>query len=290
MGTKTIQGAIKMAKRNRKTDQTTIDKRIKEGRGQGIGAEYTPWLRIQDVSSNGLAHRIKGWKTKREHHFLSSLECRYFYVLEWSPHVLDIREQYPLLPLAETLAIAQECGFKHPADPRTREPIVMTTDFVVTVTESMGGIDRARTIKPSKDLSSKRVLEKLEIERCYWRARNTGWGIVTEHEIPRVLARNVELLHGYHQLTDRLSLPLERICMIANALTSEVLESNASLKAVAADCDKRLGLEPGTALTVAYHMLATKQWQVDINTPIEPRKKLIVHKVQIIYRGEGDPQ
>jgi hypothetical protein len=95
-----VQGEIEMAKRSRKTDQAVIDRRIKEGRGQGTGAEYTPWLYVQDVPSNGLAHRIKGWKTKREHHFFSTLERDYFYVLEWSPFVIDIREQYPLLPLS----------------------------------------------------------------------------------------------------------------------------------------------------------------------------------------------
>lgn len=36
------------------------------------------------------------------HHFLSKLETNYFYWLDWSPIVSDIREQYPLLPLEET--------------------------------------------------------------------------------------------------------------------------------------------------------------------------------------------
>ncbi len=81
-----------MAKRKRITNQTTIEKRINEGRGQGRGGDYQPWLLIQDVPSQGLATRIKGWKTKRVHHLLSNLELSYFYILEWSPVVFDIRE------------------------------------------------------------------------------------------------------------------------------------------------------------------------------------------------------
>lgn len=265
-----------MAKRQRKTNQAVIDKRIKAGRGQGRRAEYTPWLNIQDVPSTGLAHRVKGWKTQREHHFLSTLECDYFYLLEWSPLVCDIREQYPLLPLAETVAIAEECGFRHPTDPKTKEPIVMTTDFVITVTRESGEVELARALKPSGKLQSKRVLEKLELERRYWQARNVDWGIVTEREIPRVFAKNVKLLHGYLDLANRLSLGPKEIGKIVVMLTPQVVEGQASLRRVAADCDKQLGCEPGTTLTVAYHLLAQRQWRVDMNIAIEPGKKLVL--------------
>jgi hypothetical protein len=71
-----------MAKRQRATSTTTVEKRLKEGRGSGKGANYTPWLHIQDVPSQGLSSRIKGWKTGRVHHLLSEMETNYFYVLE----------------------------------------------------------------------------------------------------------------------------------------------------------------------------------------------------------------
>ncbi|HEV7736265.1 MAG TPA: hypothetical protein VGO47_02690, partial [Chlamydiales bacterium] len=83
-----------MAKRKRLVTETSIKRRIKEGRGIGRLANYKPWLHIQDVPSLGLSSRIKGWKTQRVHHFLSGLELLYFYILEWSRNVVDIREQY----------------------------------------------------------------------------------------------------------------------------------------------------------------------------------------------------
>ena len=264
-----------MAKRKRNTNQADIDKRIKAGRGQGRGAEYTPWLHIQDVPSSGLVHRIKGWKTHREHHFLSTLECEYFYALEWSRSVSDIREQYPLLPQAETLDIAQACGFRHPTDPKTKEPIVMTTDFVITVVQShLQSVECARTVKPATQLQSKRTLEKLEIERRYWQARNIDWAIVTEHEIPRVLAKNVELLHGYLQLAGRLDLPASKLRRIAATLTTHVQQGHTSLRAAASACDRQFGLERGMGLTLAYHLLATRQWQIDMSVRINPGKPL----------------
>ena len=59
---------------------------------------------------------------------MSNLERDYFYLLDWSSTVTDIREQYPLLPQEETLKIAEQCNIKHPRDPKTNHPIVMTTD------------------------------------------------------------------------------------------------------------------------------------------------------------------
>ncbi|SDJ23940.1 hypothetical protein SAMN04488123_12245 [Natribacillus halophilus] len=60
-----------MSKRKRTSE---VDKWIKEGRGTGSGAEYRPWLKVQDVSSLGRSTRLKGIKTGRQHEFLSDLE------------------------------------------------------------------------------------------------------------------------------------------------------------------------------------------------------------------------
>lgn len=127
-----------MAKSNTAKTEAVIAKRLREGRGQGRKADYKPWLDVQQVPSLGLSERIKGWKSNRVHHLFSQLEVNYFYALEWSETVMDIREQYPLLPLDETLDIAQACGFTHPTAPRTTQPIVMTTDFLLTIGQSMG--------------------------------------------------------------------------------------------------------------------------------------------------------
>jgi len=239
------------------------------------------------VPSQGLTHRIKGWKTKREHHFLSTLECDYFYVLDWSPVVRDIREQYPLLPLAETLAIAETCGFRHPTDPKTQKPIVMTTDFLITLVRQAQEIDCARTIKPSTQLQSTRVLEKLEIERRYWHARQIDWGIVTEREIPPALAKNLKLLHNYRHIADRVPLTTKEIRRLANVLTQTVVAGRLSLRQSAAACDQQLGLEPGTSLTVAYHLLAQREWRVDLKTAIEPGKKLVLLNRRELARDQG---
>lgn len=120
---------------------------------------------IQDVSSLGRSTRLKGIKTARQHEFLSDLERNYFYLTEHSDFVIDIREQFPLLPSEETIVIADELGIEHPTNPKTGETIVMTTDFLLTVDKGQGVFEVAHTIKMKDKLLEERVLEKFEIER-----------------------------------------------------------------------------------------------------------------------------
>lgn len=270
-----------MAKRPRRYSESTTDKRTKEGRGHGRGAKYNPWVYTHDVPSKGRAWRTKGWKTERPHHLLSDLEHNYQLIKDWDPSVVDIREQYPLLPLEETLAIAEECNIRHPNvhHPTKRGvviPVVMTTDFVLTISEGINTYDQARTLKYAKDLESQRTLEKLEIERRYWARRNIDWAIVTEHEISRVLAQNILILHKHLTIEDRVALPEATIREAAAMLTSDVLQSTCSLSKIALECDEQLRLQPGTCLTIAYHLMATRQWKIDMFAPIQPGNRLIL--------------
>lgn len=284
---KTLQRkAENVAKRKRNITGQVIEKRLKEGRGQGRGPEYQPWLRIQDVPSQGLATRIKGWKTGRCHHFLSKLEWHYFYALEWSPIVSDIREQYPL-ELTETLAIAKRLGITHPTDPRTRQPIVMTTDFINTVRQAGNLIDHARSVKYAQQLSSERTLEKLEIERVYWSERNTDWGIVTEQEVDSILAANVSWVHAYREAAEVSALKGKIIQRIEAVLTPRVNEQQIPLRDLTDACDDQLGLSPGMSLTVVRHLIANRQWEVEMRLPINTAKPLAITASPVI--GASQP-
>jgi hypothetical protein len=254
-----------MAKRSRKTDECTIARRQQEGRGQGHGATYKPWLTVQDVPSQGLTHRIQGWTTRRVHHLFSNLERDALYLLDWAEEVIDIREQYPLLPLEETQAIAEQIGVRHPTDPRTQHAVVMTTDFLLDVQTGESIFQQARTAKPIDQLENRRVLEKLEIERRFWQARNVDWGIVTEHEIPPVQSANIRLLHGYQQVNERLPEP-GRLTEVMNFLLDA--SRSRELGDIAVRCDQALRLVPGTALTVLYHLLATRQLMFNLAEPL----------------------
>lgn len=112
-----------MSARKRKWTQATIDRYIKEGRGQGEGKDYKPWITVRDVSSRGRSSRPPSWKTNREHHLLSDNEKRLFYLFEWSESITDIREQFPLSNLDLATKIADEMGWKYPKDSESGIPM-----------------------------------------------------------------------------------------------------------------------------------------------------------------------
>ena len=263
-----------MAKRKRKTTKKQIEKRKKEGRGKGRFGEYIPWIKIQDLGSKGLSSRILGWKTDRIHHLLSKLELKYFYLLEWSPNVIDIREQFPLNQ-EETIAIAKELGIKHPTDPETKEFIVMTTDFLVTLKQNIGTCEKARTLKYAKSLRNKRTLEKFEIERVYWQNRNIDWAIVTERDINSTVVKNIELLHG---LRDKKNLPPEINAKMIMAINSIIVqhynEELTSLSEIQKHCSTQLDIPQKMILTALYFLLANKILEFDILKALNPRRKI----------------
>lgn len=268
-----------MSKRKRTSE---IEKWIKQGRGSGIGSDYKPWLKIQDVSSLGRSTRLKGMKTGRQHEFLSDLERNYFYLTEYSNFVIDIREQFPLLPLEETIVIADELGLKHPADPKTNELIVMTTDFLLTMSNADGAFEVARTIKMKDELLKERVLEKFEIEREYWRRRDIDWGIVTEAEIPKKMARNISYIHGYHDIRDYdafQSMDAQHIENLSLSLMERLLEDKGSVRMVTNEFDLDTHLPIGSGVTLFYHLLAQKIILADMSEPFNLEETISIQSI-----------
>ncbi|MCP9496562.1 MAG: TnsA endonuclease N-terminal domain-containing protein [Pyrinomonadaceae bacterium MAG19_C2-C3] len=187
------------------------------------------------------------------------------------------RHRYPRTVSArldETRAIAADLGIRHPVDPRTREPVVMTTDFVNTIRRPIGTIEHARTLKYAKELVHPRVMEKFEIERVYWAARNIDWGIVTEREIDPALATNIRWLHPYRDPSALARLTVAAICNVEAVLTPRVVAENLPLRDLTDDCDRRFTLPSGTSLAVARHLLASGRWQVNMRSPIQVPQRL----------------
>lgn len=268
---------------SKRTRTSKVEKWIKEGRGSGVGADYKPWLNIQDVSSLGRSTRLKGIKTGRQHEFLSDLERNYFYLTEFSDSIVDIREQYPLLPLEETLVIANELGIKHPNDPKTGEPIVMTTDFLLTVDKGEGSVELARTIKMKDELLKERVLEKFEIERVYWKKRGVDWGIVTELEIPKTLARNISYIHDYYDIQQYdayQNISPQSIEDLGIELLKRVLDTDKSIREITNLFDKEVHLSLGSGMTLFYHLLAQKIVQIDMLKPLNVEETMVIQTIE----------
>lgn len=259
-----------MAKRKRSTTRSVIARRIKEKRGQGQGATYKPWLTIHDVPSIGVVSRIKGWKTGRIHHLLSEhLETAYFYMCEWSPRIVDIREQFPLLPQEKTMFIADTLKIRYPCDPKTKEPIVITTDFMLTVQTEHGLEYWAHTVKPRDNLTP-RTIEKFEIERRFFADEGVQWRLITDKDISYNLVKNVSWVHSARGLEGMSHLNESIIDSVEPELFNLLQSRSMSCSKYAAECDLRFGFPIGTSLFIVRHLIANKRWLVNMNRIIQP--------------------
>lgn len=258
----------------RRNDIDAIESRLKDGCGQGRGKDYTPWLTVRDVPSHGLASRIPGHTAGRDHHVFSNLEADCFYLLDWWVATDDIREQFPLLPAEATQGIARNLGLRHPTDPSTKRPIVMTTDFLATVRRDGGLTEEAYAVKPSTELESDTVIAKLEIERAYWGERGVTWRIVTERDMPAGRVANYRWLHSARVATGLPVSPSRLVQVLASLQQAVDVAPRDGLSTVCLREDERLGLQTGACLAVVRYAIATKRWAVDLSARIEPTKPL----------------
>jgi hypothetical protein len=260
-----------MSKHRRVWNQATYKKYVKEGRGCGNGAGYLPWIRVQDFASQGVVSRVKGRTTGRVHHLMSNNELAYFYILDWSDSVTDIREQYPLSDLDCAVTVAAQAGIKYPADKVSGYPYVMTCDFLITTSVGV----KARTIKMTTELENARTLEKLEIERRYWALKGVDWRIVTEYELSRQKAINIEWLYTTEGFTivGRNGCEMENIrCVLLNLLTSE----GCSVIEAANVVESEFLLPVGSGLQLFKQLVLDKKLTIDLNRIINLNAKAVV--------------
>jgi hypothetical protein len=238
------------------------------------GHDYFPALTIHSLNSKGQSTRIAGIKTGRQHDLLSINEQNYFFIAEFSDFVIDIREQFPM-NIDKTLLIASELGLKHPMKPKTNEPICMTSDFCITIRKEGKTYDVVRTIKPVQDLVQRRTIEKYEIERVYWEGERISWGIVTDVEINKTLAKNIRTFRGASTIDDiqeLAELTYVELCSYKRELARRLISDEVTTRTVIRDFSEDYHLPETACITLFKHLVATKVLHMDLRTAFDMNK------------------
>lgn len=182
--------------------------------------EFKPWIEVQEVASEGRSKKIKGYKSGRKHHLLSDAEYFVFLLLEYDDTVIEIYEQFPLLPQDKTVQIANERGIIHPKYRRVsakeegveKKPLpnkVMSTDFLIKIKRNEKyefiaiSIKTKPKITPSNN-KNKGALLKLELERQYWLDQGIKCYCIVKEDINRDLIFNLKWFHKYASLSNQL--------------------------------------------------------------------------------------
>lgn len=266
-----------MARNRTVMTEKAIATRVQKGYGLGFGKDYQAWFKAWEVPSQGRASRIKSWSVGRVVHLLSKLELYVFYILQWYPYVVNIREQFPLVR-PRTVALAKQLGLKHSCYPETREPIVMTTDFLATFEFGLQKIQVAYDVKYQKDAAKCSTQRKLQLAAAYWNSlpRKTPHIVVTEKMVPSEMAQNVEFIYHYRDLKMLSPLTIGDIKEIEAELTPGVRHQRKTLVELCDASDKKFRLLPGTTLKISRHLLANNRWPIDWSVRIVPRRPLVL--------------
>ena len=258
-----------MSKRNNTWSKQKLERYLREGRGQGVKENYKPWLTVQDFPSTGRASRILGNKTKRVHHFFSDLETQCFYLWDWDEKVIDIKEHYPLLELYDVID-TDDINLNSFKDKYTNEPYVLTTTFLLTVRTIEGGIDcLARSVKYKFALEKSTTMEKLELERRYWKAQGADWAIITEDDIPKEKAKNIQWFHGVLNEYKNYDINENTMVRLCGEFLEHANSSNLPIRKLAKDFEVNNSLKDGTGIFIFKYLLAARVVEIDMDKSID---------------------
>lgn len=239
----------------------TDEKRLKDGRGQGSGLTYQPWIKTTDLCSKGTECCLTGTIIKRDYHFLSKLERDFFLITQFRHErkIMDLREQYPLLSLDSTRQIASEYQIRHPQ--MYGEDKVMTSDLVITYRDDNGRTGLAvRSLKYTSELEgNERVLEKLALEEEWWRRKGVvNWKIITEEQVNPNEAKAINHLNQFREIPQDISK------FSADFLTEiKNFPANTTVRKLIEHFTDKYSLKQMNGLTLYKNLLSRKKLKID---------------------------
>ena len=250
--------------------EKSYKRRIKEKQGMGFGENYKPWANHRFASKGVRTRASRGLHNNREHIFYSLLEYYAFLLFDLSDGISDIQEQYPLEPMEQTMLIAEEIGVIYSKEP---DPHPKTVDLLVSYTD---GRTVGYQIKLSKDLN-KRTLEKFEIERIYLERRGYDFKILTEKEINKVKARNIEDFMRAYDLKEYLpfeNLDEDEILSVKGEFYQYIIDSKETLLNVTRRFETDMDLPDGAGLLLFKHMVIRKEIRINMDDVLFNPKRI----------------
>ena len=246
--------------------------------------QYEPIIKVWSGPKSTRRHLLRGFKSERNHHFLSDGEYRTGIYYESLPKTINYFEQFPLWDMGRAIRIAHEMGIKYPQD-KDREAYVMSTDLLcLELNPEEGGFRKvARSYKPLDSFLTKhpvsisRTLDKLELERRYYEEEGISFELITDADISKRCASNLKACRQAAWYKDELIVHEEAFM---HAFLEEWFTSpNEIIKVLLEKISRKLGISYSDCYGLFQWGIWTHQIPADLECPINPLRPLIMNEV-----------
>ncbi len=145
----------------------------------------------------------------------------------------------------------------------------MTSDFLVDTNNSKSP-KFAVQVKYSSALDDPRTIEKIEIERQYWKQQNVPFYIFTEHQVPLIVSQNIQWLYSSLSTIEF----SEQGTLDKLSFYAETFKNNKSKKIneLARFIDQKYLFEMGQSLREIRDLLALRYFTFDLNISFKDLK------------------
>lgn len=222
-------------------------------------------LKVTTFSSKGRATRIYGYKTKRIHHLQSDNQLRVFLLLEWNDLVKNIEENVELKDLEIVIDNVEDLRLDKFSDKGTGQLYQLHTNFLVTTKRNNVEEQIAISVKALSELERRTVIEKMEIERRFWKNKSIPFYVVTEKEINKQLVDNIKWVR--ETLIDK---SIENKRELAEHLYYFLQENKQEkLIDVLAKFDDNFVVKRGTSLFIFRYLIGIKEIALNMKKSID---------------------
>lgn len=221
-------------------------------------------LKVTTFSSKGRATRIYSYKTKKIHHLQSDNQLRFFLILEWSNQVKDVQENVELRDLEAKIDNMENLKldkFKN----KENQLYQLHTNFLISIVGINGAEQVAVSVKSLSELERKTVIEKMEIERRYWKAKWVNFYVITEKEIDKQFVENIKWVR--EAFVDK---SMENKEELKEKLYYFLQEYKEKVIMYALNkFDEEEQLKSGTALFILRYLIAVKEVEINMKEKLD---------------------
>ena len=225
-------------------------------------------LKVTTFSSKGRATRIYSYKTNKIHHLQSDNQLKVFLAFEWIDSIKDIKENIELKDLEATLYNVENLRLDKFMAKETGQLYQLHTNFLIKVLKEEKYEEIAVSVKSLSELERKTVIEKLEIERRYWKAKNIKFYLITEKEIDNQVVENIRWCREAlidNRIDNKVEI-VERLYYSLQEKKQEILQEALN------EFDAEWDVEAGTALFMFRYLIAVKEIYINMKEKIDLNK------------------